>query len=88
MRHKFYVGNLASSCTPDDLSGLFSRFGTVSGALVSRKYPGSGFVDVDTDVGEGSVIRALDRKASIRGRTLFVRSRGTPLSLLAKIDHR
>jgi RNA recognition motif-containing protein len=52
---RIYIGNLAESVTPDDLTALFSRLGKVSGALVitdkiSGRSRGFGFVEmVDVD---------------------------------------
>jgi RNA recognition motif-containing protein len=52
---RIYIGNLAESVTPDDLTALFSRIGRVRGALVitdklSGRSRGFGFVEmVDVD---------------------------------------
>jgi RNA recognition motif-containing protein len=71
-----YVGNIAWSMTEDELSALFSEFGTVSSAkIITDKYSGRskgfGFVEMDDDAAGESAIEALN-DSDQNGRNLRV----------------
>ena len=71
-----YVGNIAWSMTEDELSALFSEFGTVSSAkIITDKYSGRskgfGFVEMDDDAAAESAIEALN-DSDQNGRNLRV----------------
>lgn len=71
-----YVGNLSWSMTDDDLSNLFSEYGSVSTAKilkdkVSGRSKGFGFVEMEDDEAAKSAIAALN-DAEVQGRKLKV----------------
>ncbi len=71
-----YVGNLSWSMTDDDLSNLFSEYGSVTTAKilkdkVSGRSKGFGFVEMEDDEAAKSAIAALN-DAEVQGRKLKV----------------
>ncbi len=71
-----YVGNLSWSMTDDDLSNLFSEYGSVSSAKilkdkVSGRSKGFGFVEMDDEEAAKTAIANLN-DAEIQGRKLKV----------------
>ena len=71
-----YVGNIAWSMTEDELSALFSEFGSVSSAkIITDKYSGRskgfGFVEMDNDAEAEAAIEALN-DSDQNGRNLRV----------------
>ena len=76
LKMNIYVGNIAWSMTEDELSALFSEFGTVSSAkIITDKYSGRskgfGFVEMDDDAAGESAIEALN-DSDQNGRNLRV----------------
>src|ERR1043165_8209327 len=71
-----YVGNLSWSMTDDDLSNLFSQYGTVSSAKILKekntgRSKGFGFVEMEDDEAAKSAIAALN-ESEVQGRKLIV----------------
>jgi RNA recognition motif-containing protein len=71
-----YVGNLDYEVTPEDLSTIFSDYGTVKRSTIptdreTGKSRGFGFVDMSTNDEEDAAIAALDG-ADWMGRRLRV----------------
>lgn len=71
-----YVGNLAYEVTADDLSQVFTEYGTVTRATIptdreTGRSRGFGFVEMENDKDEESAIEALDG-AEWMGRQLRV----------------
>ncbi len=62
-----YVGNLSWSMTDDDLSNLFSQYGTVTSAKILKekntgRSKGFGFVEMETAEGAEKAIHELNEK--------------------------
>lgn len=75
MATRLYVGNLPFSATEDELSTLFSEFGTVEAAELVRdrdsgRPRGFGFVQMDAE-GATKAIQGLDGK-DMGGRAISV----------------
>jgi RNA recognition motif-containing protein len=71
---KLYVGNLSFDTTAEDLTTLFSQFGTVTSAqVVSDRDTGRsrGFAFVEMSSGADAAIQALNMK-EFQGRNLTV----------------
>jgi cold-inducible RNA-binding protein len=71
-----YVGNLSWSMTDDDLSNLFSQFGTVSSAKILKekntgRSKGFGFVEMEDSDAAKAAIAALN-ESEVQGRKLIV----------------
>jgi RNA recognition motif-containing protein len=71
-----YVGNLSWSMTDDDLSNLFSEYGSVTSAKilkdkVSGRSKGFGFVEMEDDEAAKTAIANLN-DAEVQGRKLKV----------------
>lgn len=71
-----YVGNLSYQVTQDDLSNVFSEYGTVKRVQVptdreTGRPRGFAFVEMDTEAAETAAIEALDG-AEWMGRALKV----------------
>jgi RNA recognition motif-containing protein len=71
-----YVGNLSWSMTDDDLSNLFSQYGTVSSAKILKekntgRSKGFGFVEMEDDEAAKTAIAALN-ESEVQGRKLIV----------------
>jgi RNA recognition motif-containing protein len=71
-----YVGNLPHEVTQDDLSNVFSEYGTVKRVQLptdreTGRMRGFGFVEMDTEAAETAAIEALDG-AEWMGRSLKV----------------
>src|ERR1700712_1414974 len=71
-----YVGNLSWSMTDDDLSNLFTQYGTVTSAKILKekntgRSKGFGFVEMEDDEAAKSAIAALN-DAEVQGRKLKV----------------
>ena len=71
-----YVGNLSWSMTDDDLSNLFSQYGTVSSAKILKekntgRSKGFGFVEMEDDEAAKTAIATLN-ESEIQGRKLIV----------------
>ena len=71
-----YVGNLSWSMTDDDLSGLFSQYGTVTSAKILKekntgRSKGFGFVEMEDDEAAKTAIANLNEN-EIQGRKLIV----------------
>lgn len=71
-----YVGNLSWSMTDEDLSNLFTEFGTVtSGKILKDKMNGRskgfGFVEMEDDEAARTAIASLNEK-EVMGRKLIV----------------
>ncbi|NEP15851.1 MAG: RNA-binding protein [Leptolyngbya sp. SIO4C1] len=71
-----YVGNLSYDATKDDLSQVFSEYGTVKNVHLptdreTGRMRGFGFVEMSTDAEEVAAIEALDG-AEWMGRDLKV----------------
>lgn len=71
-----YVGNLSYEVTQDDLSNVFSEFGTVKRVQLptdreTGRPRGFGFVEMSSDAEEAAAIEALDG-AEWMGRDLKV----------------
>ncbi|MDB5181299.1 MAG: RNA-binding protein [Candidatus Saccharibacteria bacterium] len=76
MATKLFVGSLPYSVTDDDLSQMFSDFGTVASAKVifdreTNRSKGFGFVEFENDAEAKAAIDALNNK-DIQGRTIVV----------------
>jgi RNA recognition motif-containing protein len=71
-----YVGNLSWSMTDDDLSNLFSQYGTVSSAKILKekntgRSKGFGFVEMEDEEAAKTAIATLN-ESEIQGRKLIV----------------
>ncbi|NJR52895.1 MAG: RNA-binding protein [Leptolyngbyaceae cyanobacterium CSU_1_3] len=71
-----YVGNLSYEVTREDLTAIFSEYGTVKRVQLptdreTGRMRGFGFVEMDTDAEESAAIEALDG-AEWMGRDLRV----------------
>ena len=71
-----YVGNLAYEITEDDLTEVFTEYGTVKRVHLptdreTGRRRGFGFVEMDSDAEEAAAISALD-EAEWMGRQLKV----------------
>jgi RNA recognition motif-containing protein len=71
-----YVGNLSWSMTDDDLSNLFSQYGSVSSAKILKekntgRSKGFGFVEMDDEEAARTAIANLN-ESEIQGRKLIV----------------
>ena len=71
-----YVGNLSWSMSDDDLSNLFTQFGSVTSAKilkgkVSGRSKGFGFVEMETDEEANNAIANLN-ETEIQGRKIIV----------------
>jgi RNA recognition motif-containing protein len=71
-----YVGNLSYSVTEDDLSKVFSDYGTVKRVQLptdreTGRARGFGFVEMETEAAEDAAIEALDG-AEWMGRVMKV----------------
>jgi RNA recognition motif-containing protein len=71
-----YVGNLSWSMTDDDLSNLFSKYGTVSSAKILKekntgRSKGFGFVEMEDDDAAKTAIATLN-ESEVQGRKLIV----------------
>ena len=76
MTFRAYVGNIPFSFTPEDLTRLFSEFGSVRGAEIisdraTGRSRGFGFVELETAESLKAAIEGLDGKA-LGGRPLVV----------------
>ena len=71
-----YVGNLSWSMTDDDLSNLFSQYGTVSSAKILKekntgRSKGFGFVEMPDEDAAKTAIATLN-ESEVQGRKLIV----------------
>jgi RNA recognition motif-containing protein len=71
-----YVGNLSWSMTDDDLSNLFSPYGTVSSAKILKekntgRSKGFGFVEMEDEEAAKTAIATLN-ESEVQGRKLIV----------------
>ena len=71
-----YVGNLSWSMTDDDLSNLFSQYGTVSSAKILKekntgRSKGFGFVEMEDEDAAKTAIATLN-ESEVQGRKLIV----------------
>ena len=71
-----YVGNLSYEVTPEDLSGVFTEYGTVTRVHLPKdretgRSRGFGFVEMSTEEEEEQAISALDG-ANWMGRDMKV----------------
>jgi RNA recognition motif-containing protein len=71
-----YVGNLSWSMTDDDLSNLFSQYGTVSSAKILKekntgRSKGFGFVEIEDEEAAKTAIATLN-ESEVQGRKLIV----------------
>jgi len=71
-----YVGNLSYSVTEDDLKGIFSEFGEISGiSIITDKFSGQskgfGFVEMPNDSEAEEAIKALNER-DLKGRNIKV----------------
>ncbi len=71
-----YVGNLSWSMTDDDLSNLFSQYGSVSSAKILKekntgRSKGFGFVEMEDDEAAKTAIATLN-ESEVQGRKLIV----------------
>ena len=71
-----YVGNLSWSMSDDDLSNLFTQFGSVSSAKilkdkVSGRSKGFGFVEMENDEEANNAIANLN-ETEVQGRKIIV----------------
>ena len=71
-----YVGNLSWTMTDEDLSSLFTQFGTVTSAKILKdkmngRRKGFGFVEMEADEAAKAAIAALN-EVEIQGRKLIV----------------
>ena len=71
-----YVGNLSWSMTDDDLSNLFSQYGTVTSAKILKekntgRSKGFGFVEMEDDEAAKTAIASLN-ESEVQGRKLIV----------------
>lgn len=71
-----YVGNLSWSMTDEDLSGLFTEYGSVSSAKILKdkmngRSKGFGFVEMEDDEAAKTAIANLN-ETEVQGRKLIV----------------
>jgi len=71
-----YVGNLSWSMTDDDLSNLFSQYGTVTSAKILKekntgRSKGFGFVEMEDEDAAKTAIATLN-ESEVQGRKLIV----------------
>ena len=71
-----YVGNLSWSMTDDDLSNLFSQYGSVTSAKILKekntgRSKGFGFVEMEDDEAAKTAIASLN-ESEVQGRKLIV----------------
>src|ERR1044072_8576542 len=71
-----YVGNLSWTMTDDDLSNLFTQYGTVTSAKILKdkmngRSKGFGFVEMDDDEAAKTAIATLN-ESEVQGRKLIV----------------
>ncbi|MEO6233206.1 MAG: RNA-binding protein [Ferruginibacter sp.] len=71
-----YVGNLSWTMTDDDLSNLFTQYGTVSSAKILKdkmngRSKGFGFVEMEDDEAAKTAIASLN-ESEVQGRKLIV----------------
>jgi RNA recognition motif-containing protein len=71
-----YVGNLSWSMTDDDLSNLFTQYGTVTSAKILKekntgRSKGFGFVEMEDDEAAKTAIATLN-ESEVQGRKLIV----------------
>ena len=71
-----YVGNLSWNMTDEDLSGLFSEYGSVSSAKILKdkmngRSKGFGFVEMEDDEAAKTAIANLN-ESEVQGRKLIV----------------
>src|ERR1041384_767613 len=71
-----YVGNLSWSMTDDDLSNLFTQFGSVTSAKILKdkmngRSKGFGFVEMEDDEAARTAIANLN-ESEVQGRKLIV----------------
>ncbi len=71
-----YVGNLSWSMTDDDLSSLFSQYGSVTSAKILKekntgRSKGFGFVEMEDDEAAKTAIATLN-ESEVQGRKLIV----------------
>ena len=71
-----YVGNLSWQMTDDDLSNLFTEYGTVTSAKILKekntgRSKGFGFVEMQDDEAAKAAIAALN-ESEVQGRKLIV----------------
>ena len=71
-----YVGNLSWTMTDEDLSSLFTQYGSVSSAKILKdkmtgRSKGFGFVDMEDDDAAKTAIASLN-ESEIQGRKLIV----------------
>ena len=71
-----YVGNLSWSMTDDDLSNLFTQYGSVTSAKILKdkmngRSKGFGFVEMEDDEAAKAAIAALN-ETEVQGRKLIV----------------
>lgn len=76
MAVKLYVGNLSYQTTSDQLSSLFTQYGTVVSATVimdkfSGRSKGFGFVEMETEEAANAAIEGLNGQ-DLEGRALRV----------------
>src|SRR5260370_38879713 len=73
---KIYVGNLSWTMTDDDLSNLFTQFGSVTSAKILKdkmngRSKGFGFVEMEDDEAAKTAIANLN-ESEVQGRKLIV----------------
>ena len=71
-----YVGNLSWQMTDDDLSNLFSQYGTVTSAKILKekntgRSKGFGFVEMEDEEAAKTAIATLN-ESEVQGRKLIV----------------
>jgi len=71
-----YVGNLSWQMTDDDLSSLFTQYGTVTSAKILKekntgRSKGFGFVEMEDEEASKAAIAALN-ESEVQGRKLIV----------------
>jgi RNA recognition motif-containing protein len=71
-----YVGNLSWTMTDEDLSNLFTQFGTVTSAKILKdkmngRSKGFGFVEMDDAEAAKTAIASLN-ESEVQGRKLIV----------------
>jgi RNA recognition motif-containing protein len=71
-----YVGNLSWQMTDDDLSNLFTQYGTVTSAKILKekntgRSKGFGFVEMEDDEAAKTAIATLN-ESEVQGRKLIV----------------
>src|SRR3982750_1133158 len=71
-----YVGNLSWTMTDDDLSNLFTQYGSVTSAKIlkdkmSGRSKGFGFVEMEDDEAAKTAIASLN-ESEVQGRKLIV----------------